>query len=268
MGPGEANTSPRALPPARRLADPPEPLSRDGGHSRAVSQCLDAQPPTVLPGRGEDGSRAVPPALPAPLLRADGPPQPAPKHLQSWRLHSLCTKVLLFLSVLMPENTFSRNLCCCWFGPSISVRDPEMSCAASSPRQPRTVPAPFGLHFSQPSSPILHPSHQPRCLELPTRFPLDRPCLSRVTQSGYTLQPNAHPCSVPALQPGAASPAASPLLDAATNDHDRCCAKPLLRPKTFAQSARGLLAPAEGCVSRTASGTALTQQTTARSRLP
>ena len=52
------------------------------------------------------------------------------------------------------KNTFSPNLCRCWFGPSISLRDLETSCTASSPRQPQTLPDPFGLHFSQPSSPL------------------------------------------------------------------------------------------------------------------
>lgn len=139
----------------------------------------------------------------------------------------------------------------------------------------QTLPAPFGLHFSRPSSPLPSLfSHRPRSPALQARLLPDRPRLGHITKSGCSFQPRAHPCSglpcsVPALQPSAVSPAASPPLDAA-NQGPRpllCQTPPAIQP--LSRSARGLLpAQAEGSVSRSALGTSLTQQTTACSQLP
>ena len=96
-----------ALPPARCLANLPKPLSRNRDHSRVISQCLDAHTPPRLSLDSERTGLArslLPCLLPAPLLCADRPLQPAPKHPQSWKIHSCFTKVLLFFSVLMLEK--------------------------------------------------------------------------------------------------------------------------------------------------------------------
>lgn len=222
----------------------------------------------IQTGLGEDGSQAEPPALPAPLcalMDLSNLPQNIPR---AGGFMTASQKYFCSSGCLWLKNTFSLNSAAAGLAHA-SLRDLEMSCPASSPWQPQTLPAPFGLHLSQPNSPLpslFTSATIPQALDtLSSGLPLPEPHHRLWGQ----LPAKSPPCPVPVLQPGVASPAASPLLDAA-NQRPRLPlhqTPPAIQP--LDRSACGLLpVQAEGCVSRTALGTLLTQQTKACSRLP
>lgn len=228
-----------------------------------LRQCLDTDnhsSPWICRGQ----SCVEPPALSARLLCADGPLLPALEHSRSWWLHGSTSSAYLCL-----KTTVSPNLCCCWFGPSISIETQRRAaniaptaarlCSLRSSPLPTKQPPPslftsatipWAPDTLSSRLPLPEPHHQV-WVQLPAESLL---ILRAATLCASTAAQHSFSCCTPAAG------------YSKTNNCSCRCANLLCSPAPQPSPPGLLLAFAKGCVSHT--GTWLTQQTTAWSQLP